>query len=103
MSMADNYEQRKVANTEINGANIDTCAIMDSTKPYETGISHPKFKGGNWIIVEEYNSKKEAQIGHDKWVEAFTDKLPDVLRDDCLINSCEEYSMKRNILFQIQM
>ena len=81
LSMANNYEQRKVANTEINGAVIDTCAVTDSTKPYETGICHPAYNGGRWVIVEEYSSKEEAQAGHDKWVLTFTDKLPSQLTD----------------------
>ena len=79
--MVDSYEDRKVCNTEINGAIIDTCAVTDSDQSYETGIEHPSYNNDNWVIVEMYDTKEEAQIGHAKWVEAFTDKLPESLED----------------------
>ena len=86
LSMADDREERKIANTEINGATIDTCAVTDSNNPYETAISHPNYRNGHWIVVQEYNSKEEAKLGHSEWVEKFTDKLPEEVVD---VSTCE--------------
>lgn len=88
LSMAGNYEQRKVANYEGEGGlEIDTAAVTDSRKPYETGILHPQYNSGAWVIVELYDTKEEARAGHDKWVKIMTaDILPAALRD---VSSCE--------------
>ena len=72
MSNFDNYEDRKVANTTViaNGksAEIDTCRVMDTSQPYETGVHHPDYNENKWIIVEQYDTEYAAQVGHDKWV-----------------------------------
>jgi hypothetical protein len=82
LSMANDYESRNVANTEIGGATIDTSAVTDSARPYETGIKHPRYNDGSWIIVELYDSKEKAELGHKKWVELFSrDELPPRLAD----------------------
>jgi len=86
---ADNYEERKVANYEDKktGLIVDTCAVFDSEQPFETGICHPLYNNGNWIIVELYDTGEKAQKGHDKWVKKMTaDFLPKTLKD---ISSCE--------------
>ena len=85
-SMAFDRESRKVATTEIGGAVIDTCAVTDSARPFETGIQHPEYNGGKWVIVELYDTKGEAELGHKKWVELFSgNKLPPRLvdRNEC--------------------
>jgi len=82
LSMADNYEDRAVACYEVGDLIIDTCLVTDSKQAYETGIKHPLYNDGTWVIVEMYDTAEEAQKGHDKWVEAMTkDKLPDSLTD----------------------
>lgn len=85
-SMYGNYEQRVVKNTKINGATIDTAAVTDSREPYETGIQHPKFNKGGWVIVEMYHTRKQAEKGHEKWVKIFKKGLPDELTD---VSTCE--------------
>ena len=67
----DDYEDRLVENTKQGDYEIDTCFCNDTNK-YETGISKLE---NDWIIVEEYNTKDEASIGHKKWVE-FTKAEP---------------------------
>lgn len=67
----DDYEDRLVENTKQGDYEIDTCFCNDTNK-YETGISKLK---NDWIIVEEYNTKCDASIGHKKWVE-FTKAEP---------------------------
>jgi hypothetical protein len=87
MSMAGNYAERKVSHYEQAGVCVDTCAINDSTKPFETGVVHPKYNNGRWIIVELYDTKKDAQVGHNKWVKTMTTKkLPKRLKD---VSTCE--------------
>ena len=78
---ADPYEERKVDNTIVNLAEIDTVAVNDSNKPFETAIKHPYYDNNEWTVVELYDTKEEAQIGHDKWVEVFRNKLPEKLTD----------------------
>lgn len=80
-SMAGNYEERVVQNDVVNGATIDTAAVTDSDQPYETGIQHPQYNGGSWVIVEMYDDKKSALAGHKRWVETFTKGLPSELED----------------------
>lgn len=81
-SMVGNYEQRAVARFEEGHLIIDTCAVTDSTQPYETGVCHPAYNDGAWVIVELYDTKEEAQVGHDKWIKTMAaDELPDSLRD----------------------
>jgi len=105
LSMANDYENRVVANTEINGATIDTAAVTDSSQPYETGITHPSYKNGEWIIVELYSSKEKAKGGHEKWVKLFTESLPKELED---VSTCEiaqlwdEVQPDRNKIFKAE-
>ncbi len=81
MSMYGTYEQRVVANTEVDGGVIDTCYVTDASKDYETGISHPKYNNGDWIIVEAYDTKEQAEAGHEKWVK-YLSTQPVELKDN---------------------
>ena len=86
-SMQGNYEERKVDNYEKDNIVIDTCRVTDSLQPYETGVCHPKYNNGNWIIVEMYDTKEDAKKGHDKWVKKMTSsKPPKQLKD---VSNCE--------------
>ena len=69
-----NYEARLVANTEIDGGIVDTCRVTDSHRQYETGISHPAYHDGLWVIVEGYDTKEQAALGHARWVAALAAK-----------------------------
>ena len=46
-----------------NNIKIDTCFCGDTEK-YETGIK----REGKWTIVEQYESRYLAKLGHDQWV-----------------------------------
>jgi hypothetical protein len=82
LCMARNYEGRKVNHYEQGELIVDTCAVSDADKDYETAVVHPKYNGGEWIVVELYDTKKEAQIGHVRWVKKMTaKKLPVKLTD----------------------
>ena len=81
-NMFDNYEERKVDRYEEEGLIVSTCAVTDSDEPFETGVSHPQYNDGKWVVVELYHSKKEAQEGHVKWVNIMTaQELPKELKD----------------------
>jgi hypothetical protein len=93
LDMRDNYDSRKVDNTVLDGSTtIDTCYVNDGSKPYETGISSPKYNHGMWVIVENYNTKEDAQKGHNKWVGIMScDKLPEKLVD-CNNSMVQQFS-----------
>lgn len=78
---ADNYEERRVARYEEDDLFISTCRVSDSTKPFETAVAHPKYNGGKIVIVELYNTEKEAQEGHARWVNTMSSHAPRVLHD----------------------
>jgi transposase len=82
-TMAANYEQRKVACFEgPNNLVVDTCAVTDSRKPFETAVSHPEYNSGLWVIVESYKTREKAEKGHEKWVGIMTaNELPESLED----------------------
>lgn len=60
---------------------VDTVKPTDTNK-WETGIH---VNDGDWVIVQQYNSKIEAEKGHKKWVVSIKkkpkQKLVDVLKD----------------------
>lgn len=65
------------------GLIVDTVGgISDSEHSYETAVAHPEYNDGKWIIVEGYDTEKDARAGHEKWVKTMTaDNLPNELRD----------------------
>ena len=87
IDMLNTLEDRKIAQDKNTDCIIDTCAIPDSSKPYETAISHRYFNNCEWIVVELYDTKEDAIIGHVKWVQSFKDGLPESLQDvsDCRV------------------
>lgn len=48
---------------------------------YQTGIAHPDFNGGDWIVAAEYESRDAAQTGHDAWVAKLNEHTPDEIRN----------------------
>jgi len=87
LEMNGTWEERSVARYENGEITVDTCAVTDSTKPFETGIQHPSYNDGEWIIVEEYDTKEQAERGHKKWVKILTsDELPRVIEDKSTSN-----------------
>lgn len=80
LSMSDNYEQRKVDNTKEDAWEVDTAMVTDRDWVYETAVRHTDFRNGLWIVVEGVNTKGEAFVMHDKWVE-FMRGNPSVIYD----------------------
>lgn len=85
--MAGNYEARKVDsyNDDKTGLFISTARVTDGKQPFETAVGHPDYRDdGKLVIVEAYDTKAEAQRGHDKWLRLMTtEPLPDKLVDCC--------------------
>lgn len=81
--MIGNYEARKVDRFEgEDGFFISTAEVTDSPRPFETAVAHPNYYDGEILIVECYDTREEAQTGHDLWVEKMTaDVLPESLTD----------------------
>ena len=83
MNQRPRYE-RELKEDTVNGYHIDTCAVDDRSWNYETAIQHEQFRGGEWIVVRGYDSKEEAEAGHDMWVKgakAGFQKLYDVFEE----------------------
>ncbi len=84
MEMMGNYDDRKVDRYDSeNGLEmVDTCSVTDGRKPFETAVEHPDYNDGEMIIVECYDTKEEAQKGHNKWAQLIkANNLPYVLTD----------------------
>ena len=62
MGGLDTVDRSDVFNIKIGEVTIDTVVGFD-TGIWETGI-----KRGEWVIVEQYETRKLAEKGHKKWV-----------------------------------
>lgn len=81
-NMMGTHEARLVGNVETDMYTIDTCEVYDCQEtPYETAIAHKEFKGGDWIIVEQYEDREEAEKGHAKWIKIMEESEPLQLMD----------------------
>lgn len=79
-----NYEDRKVGKYKTDDVTISTCYVSDGVKSYETAVQHDSYNNGNWIIVENYDTKEEAADGHERWINVMSrEDLPEVLEDCC--------------------
>ena len=47
---------------------------------YETAVQHPKFRNGDWVIINSAMTKEDAQKVHNEMVEFMRNK-PNVLYD----------------------
>lgn len=91
MSMAGNYEDRKVARDELEWGFVSTAEVNDGVKPFETAVRSKlyarvdkPYQTDDMIIVEAYQSREEAAAGHTRWVAAMTgDNPPKELVDCC--------------------
>lgn len=61
---------------------VSTAYVTDASQPYETAVKHREYNDGKIVIVEGYDTKNEAALGHERWVAAMTaDQLPEKLVD----------------------
>lgn len=75
--MLANNRNDVVGTDEVGNYFVDTCYTADAG--YETGI---RKWGGEWIIVERYSSREEAEEGHKEWM------------DYCMTNPTFAYSVQ---------
>lgn len=97
-----NYEQRKIDRYEKNGLIVDTAAVSDGVHPYETGVCHPEYNLGKWVIVQAYDTQEESYTGHDTWIKRMTtEPLPEYLRDcaNAIVSSMLESTSEDAMLF----
>lgn len=97
-----NYDQRVVGRyvNELTRVIVSTVMVTDSSHPYETGIKHPLYNDGDFIIVEQYHDPEAAKIGHDKWVKVMTaEMLPEFLND---VSTCEIAAFAKFVAPDIQ-
>ena len=81
-SMYDNYEDRKVGRYDADWGFVSTAYVNDAAKPFETAVQHRDYNNGKMVIVEPYDTKEEAELGHARWVETMTaEMLPERLVD----------------------
>ncbi len=82
LGMDGNYEDRKVGRHETENLFVSTVEVTDSDKPYETAVQHKSYNDNALIIVELYDTIKQAKTGHKKWIKKMTSKkLPSELKD----------------------
>lgn len=82
--MKSSRAERALLENTVNDYHIDTCKVFDRDWHYETGIRHPSFRGGEWVIVRGYDTVEEAKAGHLMWCEkakAGFQKLYDVFEE----------------------
>jgi len=87
-----NYEDRKVDRFEKDGLLVSTARVSDGCQPYETAIqvkgyyrkdNNVHLADNRWCVVEAYDTIKDAQNGHDKWVSVMTGENPPSTLRDC--------------------
>jgi len=81
LTNASDFAEREVAQYNQDSLFVDTCRVNDGKKPYETAVAFPLYNDGSMVIVEAYDTKEEAQAGHDKWVNIMLTCPPDKLVD----------------------
>lgn len=62
------YKDRVVGLNTFDWGFISTAKVNDGRKLFETAVKHQDFNDGEMVIVACYDTKKEAQTGHDKWI-----------------------------------
>ena len=76
------YEERVVARYDTDTLLVDTAAVGDANRPFETAIKSPEYNDDKWIVVEAYDTRHDAVAGHDRWVATMkTEPLPPSLTD----------------------
>lgn len=60
---------------------LDTVAVNDREWMYETAIQHPKFNDNEWIVIRGYNTKEEAEAGHEELITYYLMNRPAFIKD----------------------
>lgn len=85
LAMVGNYESRSVGYwcSELDkSCMLSTALVTDGVKPFESAMAHPSYNGGQIIILEAYDTKEQAQAGHEKYLAiAKADGWPDEITE----------------------
>lgn len=81
LDMANNYEQRVVANTKTDIYELDTALVTDRVHQYETAVKADGYRNGEWIVLEYADTKEDAQAVHKKWLETLDKAMPSSFYD----------------------
>jgi hypothetical protein len=65
LMMGDKNRGEIVGRDEVNNYTIDTCYTLDCG--WETAVCKGE---GDWIVVARYETKEQAQEGHEDWIYA---------------------------------
>ena len=79
MGNMEPYEDRLVNRSDFDWGFISTVAVSDGRKPFETAIQHIDFNDGDMVIVACYDTKKQAEKGHDKWIKEMENHPKEVI------------------------
>ncbi len=80
--LAAPFEDRKVARHKAGDLIVSTVSMNDGRKPYETAVCHPDYNDNKWVIVDCYDTREEARLGHEHWIAVMSqEELPDELID----------------------
>lgn len=60
---------------------LDTVAVDDREWMYETAIKHPKFNDNEWIVIRGYDTKEEAETGHEELITYYLMNRPAFIKD----------------------
>ena len=82
----DNYKERLVARDDKLDPDeipfiLDTVAVDDREWMYETAIQHPKFNDNEWIVIRGYDTKEEAEAGHEELITYYLMNRPAFIKD----------------------
>ena len=93
----DSYEDRCVDKTETDWGFMSTAAVPDGKQPYETGMGNEHYEDhpNEIMILEGYDTKEEAQEGHDKWLDVFNNCPPETFTE--VINSEDFQSLELRV------
>lgn len=73
------YEKRMVDRYEVNGLIVSTAKVNDGIQLFETAVSSKEYGNSRYIVVESYDTREEAQEGHNRWVQKMTTCPPSIL------------------------
>lgn len=82
----DDYKERLVARDDKLDPDeipfiLDTVAVDDREWEYETAIKHPKFNDNEWIVIRGYDTKEEAEAGHEELITYYLMNRPAFIKD----------------------
>ncbi len=78
--LGNDYWRKDVFNDVLEKHTVDTVCGFD-TNVWETGVEP---RGGKWIIVEQYESRDKAKVGHKEWVQKL-EKNPNMILEDIFL------------------